>query len=533
MFCKRIFLIRIQKKITLKDQSMHFLLTCLFFLSLSGFSKEVSTPLSSLYHSLDPLSIAENLAFYELYPDSEEGTLSLKRATTLLCNEDSLEGSSLTLPKLDLQAIISLVTKQPSDPPIELTSDQLKVMEKIGSKLPNRKLKGFQAWSQDEVIALPPEEIDLARALFLCQFEDDPQFKNKVLQYEASLDLMALQIKQRLKKDSSHEEIIRQINRFIFQEMGFRFPPHSVYAKDIDLYTFLPSVLDSRRGVCLGVSILYLCLAQRMDLPLEIITPPGHIYLRYPSPDGIINIETTARGIHLPSEKYLGINTRHLENRNIKEVIGWSFVNQASVSWGKQDYATTVAVYEKAFRYIPEDPLLHMLLGMNYLFIGKKKEGKELLSKLNPLFDHAVSPETLPIDYLEGNVDAEGLKAIFVSVDENRHSILAKQASLQKILKKFPKFRAGLMQLATTYLQLGRTSEAFDTLLKYHKLDPNDSTVEYYLSALSLERLDYLKAWDHLKQAEKLTQSRNHKPKALKELRSELRQRCPDPTHNI
>jgi tetratricopeptide (TPR) repeat protein len=485
--------------------------------------------LSSLYHSLDPLSIVQNLSFYELYPETKEGKEALKRAQHLLSAEDSTR--ALTLPKLDLQAVISLVTKQPSDPPTLLSEEELKVMDTIGAKLHNRSLKGFGLWKEEEVLKLSPEEIDLARALLICQFENDPDAKRKILQYEASLDLMALQIQARLPNHkASSEETIRQINSFIFQEMGFRFPPHSVYAKDIDLYTFLPSVMDSRLGVCLGVSILYLCLAQRIDLPLEIVTPPGHIYLRYPVKEGSLNIETTARGIHLPSEVYLGINTRRLDSRNIKQVIGWSFMNEASVRFGKKDYESTVKIYEKALKYLPEDPLLQMLLGMNYLFIGKKSQGKHLLETLNPLFDHAVSAETLPIDYLKGNINIEGLKIIFAHVDENRASILEKQVELQKIVKKFPKFRAGLMQLATSYLQLGKTAEALDILTRYHNIDPNDATVEYYLSALSLERLDYLKAWQYLKKAEDLTGKRDHNPKALKSLKSQLRKSCPDPT---
>lgn len=507
------------------------------FVSLIGNAPFESCPpayISSLYHSLDPLSIVQNLSFYELYPQSQEGKLALKKAWSLLCEDESLqENCPLTLPKLDLEAIIALVTKEPSDKPTDLSEAQLQIMDRIGSKLANRSLQGSKAWSQKEVLALPSEEVDLGRALLICQFEEDPDYKKKILQYEASLDLMALQIKKRLKQNASHEELIEQINRFIFQEMGFRFPPHSIHVKDIDLYTFLPSVLDSRLGVCLGVSVLYLCLAQRLDLPLEIITPPGHIYLRYPSSDGPLNIETTARGIHLPSDVYLGINTRHLETRTMKEVIGWSFCNQASVSWGKKDYETTVKIYEKALPYIPNDPLLPMFLGFNYLFIGKKKEGKKLLQSFNPLLDHAVSPETMTVDYLEGRVNIDGLKAIFTHVDENRTSILEKQAELQKIVKKFPRFRAGILQLATTSLQLGRTAEALETLSSYHAIDPNDATVEYYLAALSLDRLDYLKAWEHVKKAETLTQSRNHKPKALKALKAEIRKSCPDPHPSV
>ena len=125
----------------------------------------------------------------------------------------------------------------------------------------------------------------------------------------------------RLPIHATDEEKIRAISHFIFHEKRFRFPPHSLYAKDIDTYTFLSSVLDSRLGVCLGVSILYLSIAERLDLPLEIITPPGHIYIRYRKGEEIQNIETTARGIHLPNRAYLGINTRKLQERNKKQVI--------------------------------------------------------------------------------------------------------------------------------------------------------------------------------------------------------------------
>lgn len=489
-----------------------------------------SAHLSSLYQSLDPLSITQNLAFYELYPNTQEGKAAMQNAWRLLCGTGPISSSPLILPQLDLQAIVSLITKQPTDPLISLSDEQLTIMQRMGAPLGNRKLLGSSLWSEEKMLKLPPEEIDLARALLISQFDQNPDSKKNILQYEASLDLMALQIRARLSENPSAEEKIEKINRFIFQEMGFRFPPHSLYAEDIDLYTFLPSVLDSRKGVCLGVSILYLCLAQRLELELEIITPPGHIYLRYPSSEGIINIETTARGINLPSDVYLGINTRSLQTRNIKEVVGLAFMNAAAVSFGRQDYETTVTLYEKARPYLVSDPLLNMFLGMNYLFIGKKQEGKKLLSTLSEYtFEFAVSPETMPEDFLKGNVDAEGLKSIFLSVNEDRSSITKKQASLRKILQKYPKFRAGLLQLATTYLQLGKTGEALEILLQYHTIDPNDATVEYYLAALCLERLDYPSAWKFFSKAALLTKQRDHNPKALRGLQLEMRRVCPNP----
>lgn len=485
--------------------------------------------IKSLHNSLDPQSLTQHMAFYELYPHTPEGKKALAHIWKLLRQNPKNEKlPQILLPKFDIQAIVSLVTRQPCDPAVKLSPEQLSAVHSLCSHFSNRTLKGSEVWSKEEVIALPAEQIDLTRGLLIEQFDGSENFRDDILQYEASLDLMALQISARLSKEPTNVEKIREINRYIFQEMQFRFPPHSLYAKDIDLYTFLPSVLDSRHGVCLGVSILYLCLAQRLDLPLEIITPPGHIYVRYRDGDEIINIETTARGINTPCEVYLGLNTRKLQERNMKEVIGMAFVNQAAVYWQKGETAACIKLYEKSIPYLDNDLLVNMFLGLNYLFAGRKEEGENLLRPLvDYTFDHAVSPETLVSDYFAGQASAEGIQAIFMPVDETRESILEKQEELKGILKEYPKFRAGLLQLATTYLQLGRTGEALEVLQRYHELDSTDPTVEYYLSIVAAERYDFNKSWEYLLRAENLTEKRDHRPIALRKLHNKLRTVCP------
>jgi len=483
--------------------------------------------LTSLYASLDPLSVSQHLAFYELYPESQQGKKALSHAWHLLGQgKVKLKTPELTLPPVDIQGVIAIVNRQPFDPPVVLSEQQLQAIEQISANLANRKLKGRDVWTKAELLALDPAQIDLSRGLLINQFDEK---KEEIRQYEASLDLMALQILARLPQTAGAEDKIREINRFIFQEMKFRFPPHSIYAKEIDLYTFLPSVLDSREGVCLGVSILYLSLAQRIGLPLEIITPPGHIYVRYREGVRVINIETTARGVNMPSDVYLGVDTRRLQQRNLKEVIGLAYVNQASVAWGEGKHDLTIELYEKAQPYLEGDPLLNMFLGFNYLFVGRKSEAKKLLEPLKGYtFDYAVSAETVPEDYLNGRADAEAIKAIYTHIDQTRDSIIEKQKHLQKIVEKFPRFRAGLLQLAVTWLQLGRASEAREVLEKYHALDPNNSVVSYYLAVLCVQRFDYAKSWEFLKRTEAILESREHKSKALRGLRNQLRSISPD-----
>ncbi len=261
-----------------------------------------NSSLSSRYASLDPTSVAQHFAFYELYPNTTEGRQALRHAWELLSGCGPTCDPEMILPSVDIQPIISLMNRSNQEESPLLNNEQLHVIEKLSHHLHNRSLKGFGLWDEHAIIALPPEQIDLARGLLVAELGSKE--RNKILSYEATIDLMALQILARLSPEATSKQKIRAINDYIFSEMRFRFPPHSIYAKEIDLYTFLPSVLDSRRGVCLGVSILYLCLAQRLDLPLEIITPPGHIYFRYNDcKQDIFKKEKTAPGIDVPTEQ--------------------------------------------------------------------------------------------------------------------------------------------------------------------------------------------------------------------------------------
>ncbi len=477
----------------------------------------------TLYNSLDPLSIPQHLAFYENYPDTPEGHRSLKHAWKLLSGGDTAR-QQLPLSSISpetLNGVINLVNKPANDTTPLLSETEITLIDSLAGHLPNRALQGYHVRTEEEVIALPENEIDLAHGLFLTQMGTEKW--ETIRSYEAMIDLMALQLLTKVTLQSTPAEKIQAISALIFDEMGFRFPPHSIYAKDIDHYTFLPSVLDSRQGVCLGVSILYLSLAQRLNLELEAVTPPGHIYVRWKEGQEERNIETTARGIHIDSEEYLGIETKELETHSLKEVIGMAHINQASVYLHEQQYDQALASYEKARPYLHDYYQLKELLGLTYIFTGKTDKGRQLLESINgEIPPHSISTDTLIEDYLIGAVDSEGIQTLFKRVNEDRTSILEKKAALEKVLEKHPKFRDGWKALAITWLQLHRGKEALKYLETYHRMYPSDPTVEYYLAIVYMQRLDYENAWRHLSYSEKLVHPHNHKPKALKELRKHL-----------
>lgn len=498
------------------------ILRCLFAAPIS------EAKLQTCYNSLDPRSVSQHLAYYELYSQTAWGLKALRDAERLLA------GHAIPKQILDvdtsqsrecLQAVIRLVNKPVDQDMPSLPLHSLEVINLFSRRLPHHHLKGHYTWNEEELLSLPLEEIDLARGLFLSQFGTD---RLKIQAYEAVIDLMALQILARLPIHATPEEKIIAINTFIFNEMRFRFPPHSLSTKNIDLYTFLPSVLDSRRGVCLGVSILYLCIAQRLSLPLEMITPPGHIYVRYKSGDRIINIETTARGIDLDSDEYLSMSNRALQERTILEVIGMAHFNQASTFWQNGDYQRALEAYQKAEPYMKDDAHLTELMGYVLLLTGQKEKGETKLNIIKDFIpDYAMIKNTIAEDYFSGHIDAEGIGVIFSKAEEDRQSLLKKKEVIEDTLKKFPLFRAGRLSLALTWMQLHRPSEALDVLKTYQSIDDKDPEVHYYMTVLYAQRRDFCAAWQHFQKAEDIVTKHDYHPKILKELKRELLRCCP------
>lgn len=515
---------------------MYYLIFLLF--PFFCFAKKVEKPIfyedrvQAVFDSLDPTSLKELFAFYSLYKDTAIAELAFDKAWNLmnLHRPFPLEMyKNFELPPVSLDAIITLTTTGSTASTPNLSLSELKIIDALGEYLGNRGLKGHGLWDCKQMMQLDPEQIDVARAILLHEFDTTKEEeKKKLLLYEGSLDLMALQILAKLPFNPSHEQKLEAITEFIFHEMGYRFPPHSMWTSDVDLFTFLPSVMDSRHGVCLGVSILYLSLAQRLQLPLEIITPPGHIYLSYVTPTDRINIETTARGIHIPEEHYLSVNTKSLPRRNLKEVIGMHFFNHAGTAWQAGNHKRSKELYLLAKEYIADDPLIDMFLGIQHLSLGEKELGTQLFERVTKSPDpHSIHQNTMVEDYLKGLVDIEGLQAAFMHVDENRESILTKQKRLEETLKKYPRFREGLFHLAITWLQLGRTKEALDTLIHYHELDIYNPIIEYYIILLSIKRLQYHKAWQHYFVLDKILTCQNHGSKTLSELYESLTQIYP------
>ncbi len=474
--------------------------------------------LKALYESLSPRSMSDQAAFAELFPQHALGQQASHRVWQLLAGAGA-EDPPPVWPEMQVQRLVNRFVFPSAEAPPVLEQDHQLVLERLSHPLANRQLMGASVCSEDEVCSLEPEQIDLARALLLAQGLPLEQIEA----YERCLDLMALQVMAALPPNPTELDKLQALSHFIFVEQRFRFPPKARMSLEIDQWTMLSQVLDSRRGVCLGVSQLYLCLAQRINLPLEIVTPPGHIYVRWASEGLHWNIETTAHGIHLPTHHYLGLTTKALRPRDMREVVGMSLYNAAAVPLHTGRFDDAIRLYRKAERYLKDDYDLQHALGMALFCAGQVKEAQRVLKPLRGRTqpEQVVSSHLID-ELLDGDVSSEALANSLKIIEPVRSQLLAQEQRLIKVLERCPRFFHGYQDLAHVYLQLNRPQEALEVCERSYLLGARAPYLLYLLCELSLSRYDLPSAARYFRDLEQTLLAANHAPSLLHELRLRL-----------
>lgn len=182
------------------------------------------------------------------------------------------------------------------------------------------------------------------------EFSSKPSLNQGVDRFKVLLDFLALSALALTKDRDNPLDLIDALNTVLFYEQNYRFPLLQTYERNIGEHSEIWSLLDRSEGVCLGVSILYYAIAQRLGLKLELLTPPGHIYLRLDRSAFAHlsrNIETTAYGAHLPDELYWS-KPQEAQVRSPEEIPSLVFMNEGSACAYRKEYLAAYDYYKKA-----------------------------------------------------------------------------------------------------------------------------------------------------------------------------------------
>lgn len=118
--------------------------------------------------------------------------------------------------------------------------------------------------------------IDLEEAVFLIA-------RQRYLDLDATpyvdqLNHFAAELKDQLSSVADEEEILRRVIDFFSVEKGFQGNREEYYSEENH---YINRVLDTKIGIPITLSVVYLLVGLRIDLPLRGIGLPGHFILRF------------------------------------------------------------------------------------------------------------------------------------------------------------------------------------------------------------------------------------------------------------
>jgi len=131
----------------------------------------------------------------------------------------------------------------------------------------------------EDILARPDRDVNLAEAALLVAAEEYPDLD--VRSYLVRLDEMGCALRQRLEEEPRPERAIMALNRYMFQELGFRGNAEQYYdARN----SYLNEVIDRRTGIPITLSAVYMEVAGRAGLEVEGVGLPGHFVVRIQTP---------------------------------------------------------------------------------------------------------------------------------------------------------------------------------------------------------------------------------------------------------
>lgn len=221
------------------------------------------------------------------------------------------------------------------------------------------------------------EDLPLTEAALAIAQDVDPRLDLATVQ--SDIDRMAATLKARLPADAGQVHKLRLLNRFFFQELGFCGNANDYYDPD---NSYLPRVLERRRGIPISLAVLLMEMGQQIGLPLRGVSFPGHFLVKlkvragdlYLDPmtgeslsreqlesrlsefleavrAGSSAVDTTERIDPELLEVALGQAIREATSR---EILARMLRNLKSVYHGRNDFARLLAVQKRLVVLLPD-----------------------------------------------------------------------------------------------------------------------------------------------------------------------------------
>src|SRR5512141_945514 len=174
---------------------------------------------------------------------------------------------------------------------------------------------------------------------------------------------------------SDGDRVVEAFRRILLVEERFTYDKSSA---DPGNY-LLESVLARRQGNCLGLSVLYLALADRLGIPFRGVYVPSHCFVRYEGKDGRRNVEFAEGGAPWSDDRdrrevRISPARPYLQSLSPAEMLG-VFLKTLGAGYsrkGREEDA--LRLYAEAERLYPGLPDAHFNAGVSLQKMGRLDE---------------------------------------------------------------------------------------------------------------------------------------------------------------
>ena len=246
-----------------------------------------------------------------------------------------------------------------------------------------------------ESVERPDEELDLAEAALLIAQAEYPHLDRG--RYLRLLDQLATGVGRRTSDAMGPYGMVNALSEYLFDEEGFR-------GNEDDYYdprnSFLSDVLERKLGIPITLSVVYMEVGRRLELPIVGLGIPGHFLVKYRSPEEEIIIDPFHRGIILSEEECADLLTRssgeaipfqpnYLAPVAKKQILARMLNNLRSIYLSREDHHRALGIVERLLLIEPHDHRNVRDRGLLRLTVGDLKGALADLERYLAVSPHA------------------------------------------------------------------------------------------------------------------------------------------------
>lgn len=337
---------------------------------------------------------------------------------------------------------------------------------------------------------------------------------------QKEVETLTLSVQQKLKEDTRPENIVQILRTIIHDEGGYQYTDQvDEQGVPIDPQElFLHGLLNTRKGYCMNLSLLYLIIGQKLELPLYGVALPNHFFVRYEHNGVRINIETTERGVSFPDSFYQqrfmssAIKDPYfMENLDTRQTLGAYFSNVGMVYYRHQKPERAVFYLGLSTGINPKSLDAQNNLANIYSELKKPQEAIKhynLALKADP--DNSSTLFNLGLVFQESGDITMAINAFLqvAQIDPGfspAHQMLANLylqgnrltsalLHLKILARNQPRNLQNHLNIASTYRRLGQQILALETLKKVQSQFPNNSEIHEGLAEAYYRMEDFQQA---------------------------------------